>query len=91
MKGFNVITCPWRTPSVAISQFQDFLKYREDATPVMRDRYRGMIQTVWTNFESFQKEIETFKNSPSSNNSSKVGSSAECFISLFNEIETKAN
>jgi hypothetical protein len=46
-----------------------------------------MIQTVWTNFESFQKEMDAFKDSPSSDNSSKVKSSAECFITLFDEMK----
>ena len=90
MKGFNVLTCPWRTPDVAISQFHDFLKFRKGSTPLMRERYQGMIQTVWTSFESFQKEMESFKNAPPSNNGIKVRSSAECFVSLFDEISRKS-
>ena len=87
MKGFNVLTCPWRTPDVAISQLHQLLDYREGATSVMKSRYAGMIQTVWTSFESFQKEMETFKDSPSTDKSSKVKSSAECFIALFDEMK----
>ena len=87
MKGFNVLTCPWRTPEVAVAQLHQLLDYREGATPIMKPRYSGMIQTVWTSFESFQKEIDNFKGSPATDNSSKVKSSAECFITLFDEMK----
>jgi hypothetical protein len=91
MKGFNVLTCPWRTPEVAVSQLHQLLDYRAGATPVMKPRYSGMIQTVWTSFESFQKEMDTYKGSPSTDNSSKVKSSAECFITLFDEMKKVSN
>jgi hypothetical protein len=91
MKGFNVLTCPWRTPEVAVSQLHQLLDYREGATPIMKPRYSGMIQTVWTSFESFQKEMDTYKGSPSTDNSSKVKSSAECFITLFDEMKKVSN
>jgi hypothetical protein len=72
---------------VAISQLHQLLDYRAGATPVMKPRYSGMIQTVWTSFESFQKEMDTYQSSPATDNSSKVKSSAECFITLFDEMK----
>jgi hypothetical protein len=53
MKGFRVITCPWRKPSVAVIQTTDMARFREYATPEMRKRYYGMMQTTWTNPEMF--------------------------------------
>lgn len=48
MKGFRVITCPWNNPQVATAQVDDMLKFRQYATNPMKERYMGMMQTVWS-------------------------------------------
>lgn len=48
IKGFDVITCPWRKPSVALLQYKDMINYRETSTPVMKEHYKGIMQTVWS-------------------------------------------
>jgi hypothetical protein len=53
MKGFKVVTCPWRKPSVATEQVGDMVKFRQQATIQMKDRYHGMVQTVWSPVEEF--------------------------------------
>jgi hypothetical protein len=53
MKGFQVITCPWRKPHVAVAQVDDMLRFREAATKATKDRYQGMMQTVWSGAEAF--------------------------------------
>ena len=53
MKGFRVITCPWRTPQTALIQTEDMAKFRKYATPEMKPRYYGMMQTVWSGSEAF--------------------------------------
>lgn len=55
-KGFRVATCPWRTPDVALRQEIMMRTFIEESTPAMKDRYLGMIQTVWTSAERFMKE-----------------------------------
>jgi hypothetical protein len=47
-KGFNVITCPWRKPGLAVMQAQDMLRFRRSVTPLMKERFQGMMQTVWS-------------------------------------------
>jgi hypothetical protein len=47
MKGFKVLTCPWRRPDVTTAQVEDMVKYRKYATNGMKDRYYGIVQTVW--------------------------------------------
>jgi hypothetical protein len=47
MKGFRVITCPWRTPPTAVIQTEDMAKFRKYATPEMKPMYYGMMQTTW--------------------------------------------
>jgi hypothetical protein len=53
MKGLRVITCPWRTPATAVIQAEDMARWRKYATPQMKPRYYGMMQTTWTNPERF--------------------------------------
>jgi len=47
MKGFRVVTCPWRTPETAVIQTEDMAKFWKYATPEMKPRYYGMVQTTW--------------------------------------------
>jgi hypothetical protein len=53
MNGFRVITCPWRTPPTAVIQTEDMAKWRKFATPEMKPRYYGMMQTCWVSTEGF--------------------------------------
>jgi hypothetical protein len=53
MKGFKVITCPWRNPSVAVMQLNDMIAFRRDATPAMKENFQGMMQTVWSDVNTF--------------------------------------
>lgn len=57
MKGLQVITCPWRMPDNAQLQLADMLAFRKTATPEMKDRYQGMMQTVWSGAEDFLDEF----------------------------------
>lgn len=56
IKGLNVITCPWRKPGFAQQQVKDMVAFRGAATPEMKGRYQGMMQTVWSPAESFLDE-----------------------------------
>jgi N-acetyl-beta-hexosaminidase len=53
MKGFNVVTCPWRNPEVAMIQAADMHSFRKTSTPEMRDRFQGIVQTVWSDPGTF--------------------------------------
>jgi len=53
MKGLRVVTCPWRNPQVGVAQAADMITFRKDATPEMRENYQGIVQTVWSDAESF--------------------------------------
>ncbi|CAN5207397.1 hypothetical protein BH20BAC1_BH20BAC1_27460 [soil metagenome] len=55
MKGFRVVTCPWRTASVAVQQTEDMVNFREHSTEAMQDRFYGMMQTVWSDAGSFME------------------------------------
>jgi hypothetical protein len=55
MKGFNVITCPWRNATVANAQLHDMIAFRNESTGNMKPRFQGMMQTVWTSNSNFLK------------------------------------
>jgi N-acetyl-beta-hexosaminidase len=57
MKGFNVITCPWRKPGVAVQQVRDMVAFRQQATREMQPRYLGVMHTVWTSVSNFLNEF----------------------------------
>ena len=80
MKGFNVATCPWRNPGLAIQQLNDMIDFRNESNLEMKKRFRGMIQTVWSGAGNFMKEFA--ENKPGN-------TTANCFRELFNEIDKK--
>jgi hypothetical protein len=82
MKGFKVITCPWRTPSVAVLQAQDMARWRKHATKAMKDKYQGMMQTVWSGADSFLHDFEKPK---------EGNNHVNCFKALYEEMKRIAN
>lgn len=61
MKGFDVVTCPWRNPSVGIIQKSDMVNYRATATPALQTRFQGIVQTVWSGVPDFLEGFSTMK------------------------------
>jgi len=64
MKGFDVATCPWREPEIALTQVDDMIRFRKNSTPKMTQHFQGIIATVWSPAESFLKSYydpETYK------------------------------
>lgn len=53
MKGFQVVTCPWQNAAVAVQQSNDMVTFRKDATKEMKENYQGIVQTVWSDAQSF--------------------------------------
>ena len=66
MKGFSVVTCPWRNPKNAVTQTQDMLRFRNSSTRAMRDRFQGIVQTVWSDAGRFLRN--DYQNSTNANN-----------------------
>ncbi|WP_234736993.1 family 20 glycosylhydrolase [Tellurirhabdus bombi] len=83
MKGLKVATCPWRNPKNAVTQVQDVVKFRAAATKPMKERFQGVIQTVWSGAESFLDEFYGRKK----NTEEGENTAANCFRTLFSEIE----
>jgi hypothetical protein len=53
LKGLRVAACPWRITEVGLAELNQMLKYRENSNPVLKDKFRGIIQTIWNNTDQF--------------------------------------
>ena len=82
MKGLNVITCPWNRPAVAVAQTQDMVNFRNTATEEMKPHFYGMMQTVWSDTESF---LDGFYNNKPDKNGDKTA--WKCFIEMYRTID----
>jgi hypothetical protein len=84
MKGLNVITCPWNNPENVVIQVQDMVRFRKSSPQVMRDRYQGLMQTIWSGAGQFLDNFYSGKTEKPDN--AQVG----CFKALFSEINKMA-
>jgi len=82
MKGFNVITCPWRNPAVAITQLQDMIDFRQQSTRRMKPRFLGMMQTVWSAPQNFINGYYQNKKDPQTGDNTPWN----CFRQLYDSI-----
>ena len=53
MKGFRVVTCPWRNPAVAVVQVEDMARFRKESASAMKTNFHGIVQTEWSSADSF--------------------------------------
>jgi hypothetical protein len=86
MKGLQVATSPWRTPAVTVKQVDDMVNFRKDATPEMKDRFQGMVQTVWSGVDEFLAERDAAKKAKTTPATGQWAS----FDSLFKRINEVA-
>jgi len=82
MKGLRVATCPWRNPGLAVKQVTDMISFRNDATPQMKNKFQGMVQTVWSSAENFLKEQQAAKEGRKAEGLSPW----ECFDKMYAKI-----
>jgi hypothetical protein len=83
IKGFRVITCPYRLPEVALEQLHLMKSFRRSAPDEMRDRYQGIMETVWT---SAEEAISQFYGRQSSAHP-RGGDWVKTFKAIFDETD----
>ena len=81
MKGLSVITCPWSDMGNAVLQAQDIVRFRNSSPRIMKDRYLGMVHTVWSDAGQF---LDNYYGRKPENSE---GSPVNCFKALFSEIQ----
>ena len=57
MKGFDVVTCSWNRAEVVGAQIRNMRRLRLESTLEMRDRFRGVMHTVWHDTADFLDEF----------------------------------
>jgi len=80
MKGFDVVTCPWRESNIAVAQVDDMVRFRNSSTPEMKERFRGVVQTQWSDAGQF---IESFYGRGDEKTGKNAGA---CFKAVIDEI-----
>ncbi|MBZ5583937.1 MAG: family 20 glycosylhydrolase [Acidobacteriia bacterium] len=55
LEGFNVVSSPWRKPSVALRQLDLIRLTRANSTPAVAARLQGMLHTTWVGFGAFAR------------------------------------
>ncbi len=86
LKGLTVVTCPWRMPDAAVTQAEDMVKFRQHATPEMKERYAGMVQTTWSPASSFIKNLHDESNTKPV----EYNTEENCFRVLYKQFKTLA-
>jgi hypothetical protein len=86
MKGFRVITCSWRKPEVAVKQVQDMVEFRKESAREMKDRFYGIMETVWSSASSFLRGYYSAKKQPGA--TTETNTAWFAFTAMYREIET---
>jgi hypothetical protein len=61
-------------------------RYRASVTPEMKNRFQGMVQTIWTGAGQFMDEFYGRKTDAKEGSNSQV----KTFKALFSEIEAQS-
>ncbi len=80
----DVAICPWKKSDIARIQFNDMLRFRQQAAPVMGERFQGVIQTVWHSAELF---LDDYYNPDTE---STANTAAACLKVVMEEVKKLA-
>jgi hypothetical protein len=78
MHGFDVVSCPWRKPEVALAQIDAMRGMRAGANPAVATRMQGILQTTWGDSGDF---IRAYFGQPAKNQS--LNEAVQCFRAAF--------
>jgi len=84
LNGFRVITCPWRSPEVTAIQLQMTDIFRANSVEDVKDRYYGLMQTVWSSAEGFLEQY--YSEDPELSEKGQVGS-LKAIINHYSDTE----
>ncbi|HVW59144.1 MAG TPA: hypothetical protein VHC48_03885, partial [Puia sp.] len=84
MKGFRVVTCPWRNPAYGVIQVKDMVRFRQESTPEMKERFYGIVETTWSPTDRFLREFYGGGGDPDH-------TPWNCFRTVFEEMGRQAS
>lgn len=85
-RGFQVITCPWNMPEVAVAQVADMRRFRRESTPEIGARFYGIMQTVWSGVGAF---FHDFYGNPTGSTAGGEKGQAATFRASFPVLKTQ--
>jgi hypothetical protein len=93
MKGFRVVTCPWRNSACGIAQVDDMVSFRKGSTPEMKTRFLGIVETTWSSTQSFLDGYygiaQQGRSAPTA--AAGQGKAWNCFREVFQKIDAIGN
>lgn len=89
MKGFRVVSCPWRKPEVGVAQALAMYQWRDQANTELQQRFQGVVHTVWSSTTRFLDEFYQ-EDPPTPNEQGELLSAAACFRALFEQVNAGA-
>jgi len=81
LKGFNVVSSPWRSPEVALRQLDLIRLARANSAPAVAARLQGMLHTTWVGFAQF---ANAYFGAATSN--AQVNDTVQTFKELYKEL-----
>jgi len=87
IKGFRVVTCPWRISSSGIAQVDDVVRFRTGSTPEMKERFLGIVETTWSSTQEF---INGYYGVPSKR-PARPHTAWACFKDVYQRIDSLGN
>jgi hypothetical protein len=81
MKGFDVVSCPWRKTDVALAQIELLQALNNRANPEVAGRAQGLLQTTWVESGEFLHAY--FGDSPGN---TQAAESVACFRAAFERL-----
>ncbi|HEX9514181.1 MAG TPA: family 20 glycosylhydrolase [Puia sp.] len=87
MKGFSVVTCPWRVSGPGIAQVDDMVRFRDGSTPEMKARFLGIVETTWSPTQSFLNGFYGV----GQKGPAREHTAWQCFKDVFQKIDTLGN
>lgn len=89
MKGLDVISCSWNKPHVGVKHVEDMFRFREHNTPMMKDRFKGVMLTVWMGADSFLDGFYAYQNDPRA--AADENKEWVTFIRMFEKLDAMAS
>jgi Glycosyl hydrolase family 20, catalytic domain len=88
MKGFRVVTCPWRVSRPGVAQVEDMVRFRAASTPEMRPRFLGIVETTWSPTQVFLNGFYGIGDRRRGPEGEEQGSAWDCFRAVFQRIDS---
>jgi hypothetical protein len=90
LKGFPVVSSPWRKAEVGLTQLQYMRLGRTQSNAILAPRFLGILQTTWTNPAEFIRAYREANGAGSmiggDNGRRSATEAAECFRQVFAAI-----